>query len=148
VFGYSQTVTALEAGGGYRAKIDYRWLDAAGNLQRKATRETPVCMQTGDLPNLEALAVTMLSGPATNTAVYQLTVRNVGLAPATDVAVELYVDGAATDVGHIAALAAGEERKVRITGPVCKRVLRAVVDPSDTIHEMSEGDNTSKFPCP
>jgi hypothetical protein len=148
VFGYSQTVTALEAGGDYRARIDYRWLDAAGNLLRKSSKLTPSCSQRGGLANLSVIGVGKLLGPVTDSSVYQVTVRNSGAAAASDVAVELYVDGAATDVGHIDSLGPGEERQVRITGPVCKRSLRAVVDPSDAVHETLEADNTSKFTCP
>jgi hypothetical protein len=149
VFGYTQTVAGLEAGGNYRARVDYRWLDADGNLLRKSSRYTKnTCVIKGDLANLAPIAVSGAQGPVTNTSVYQVTVRNSGRAAASDVPVELYVDGAATDLGHIDSLAPGEQKQVRFSGPVCMRRLRVVVDPSDSIHEESEVDNAAVFACP
>ncbi|MEA2480276.1 MAG: hypothetical protein QOJ07_2198 [Thermoleophilaceae bacterium] len=148
VFGYSQTVAGLEGGGDYRARVDYRWLDSAGNLVRKSTRFTPICHQAGDLPNLRPATVSAQAGPAKGTAVYQVQVQNSGAAEARDVAVKLLVDGAATDVDHIDTLAAGETRTVRFTGPVCQSRLQVQVDPFKAIHELLESDNNQSFRCP
>jgi hypothetical protein len=149
VFGYSQTVAGLIAGGDYRAKIEYRWLDKDGNLLRKSASQTGLCHVKGDLANLIVGAdITRAPGPVADTSIYRLTVRNIGKVVATDVAVELFVDGAATDIQHIAALAPGESRQVSFRGPVCQKRLRAVVDPNDAIHEQSELDNEQIFGCP
>jgi hypothetical protein len=148
VFGYAQTVTGLEAGGEYRSRIEFRWLDKDGNLLRRSARFTKPCKMPGALADLGPLGVTAAPGPVANTAVYSLTVRNRGKAPARDIAVELFVDGAATDLGHIDLLEPGQSKEVRITGPVCQRRLRIVVDPSDLIHEESELDNSSVPQCP
>ena len=67
-----------------------------------------------------------------------------GSSPGADLAYR----AAATDLGHIASLAPGEQKQIRFTGPVCSKRLRAVVDPSDSIHEESELDNTNIFQCP
>ena len=83
-----------------------------------------------------------------DTSIYKLTVSNVGKVAATDVAVELFVDGAAADIQHIATLAPNESRQVSFRGPVCKKRLRAIVDPNDLIHEQSEHDNEQIFGCP
>jgi hypothetical protein len=149
VFGYSQTVTGLIAGGDYRAKIEYRWLDKDGNLLRKAAAQTGVCHVKGDLANL-TLGSNILTapGPVADTTIYRITVTNLGKVAATDVAVELFVDGAATDIQHIDSLAPKESRQVSFRGPVCQKRLRAVVDPNDSIHEQSELDNEQIFACP
>jgi hypothetical protein len=147
VFGYAQTVAGLVQGGDYRAKIEYRWLDKDGNLLRKAAAQTGVCHVKGDLANLVLGDIASGPGPVADTRIYKLTVRNIGKVAATDVPVELFVDGAATDIQHIDSLAPGESRQVSFRGPVCKRRLRAVVDPNDTIHEQSELDNEQIFSC-
>jgi hypothetical protein len=146
-FRFKQTVTALQGGGEYRTRVEFRWLDADGNLQRKAQRTSGPCRQQGQLPNLRAAAPSAAAGPE-GTAVYLVPVRNDGKAAAQDVAVELYVDGAATNVGHIDSVAPGETREVRFTGPACKRGLRVVVDPADSVKERVEADNVTVSPCP
>jgi hypothetical protein len=146
-FRFKQTVTALQGGGEYRTRVEFRWLDADGNLQRKAVRTSNACRQPGELPNLRPAVPTAAAGPE-GTAVYVVPVRNDGKAAAQDVAVELYVDGAATNVGHIDSVAPGETREVRFTGPACKRGLRVVVDPSDSVKERLEADNVLVSPCP
>jgi hypothetical protein len=146
-FRFKQTVTALQGGGEYRTRVEFRWLDADGNLQRKAVRTSGACRQAGELPNLRPGAPSSAAGPE-GTAVYVVPVRNDGKAAAQDVAVELYVDGAATNVGHIDSVAPGETREVRFTGPACKSRLRVVVDPSDSVKERLEADNTLVSGCP
>jgi hypothetical protein len=148
VFGYSQTVAGLAQGGDYRAKIEYRWLDRDGNLLRKDARQTGVCHVKGDLANLALGDISAGPGPVADTSIYKLTVMNVGKVAANDVAVELFVDGAATDIQHIVSLAPNESRQVSFRGPVCKRRLRALVDPNNAIHEESELDNEQIFGCP
>lgn len=146
-FRYKQTVTGLHGGGEYRVRVDYRWYDSDGNLLRKARRMSGACRQPGQLPNLIPGPPAIRSGPE-GTAVYTVPVSNRGKAPASEVAVELYVDGAATNVGQIDTIAAGERREVRFTGPVCQRNVRVVVDPADTVKERRESDNALTFACP
>ena len=146
-FRFRQTVTALQGGGEYRMRVEFRWLDADGNLQRKAQRTSGACRQPGVLPNLRAGDPTASAGPE-GTAGYTVPVRNDGKLAAQDVAVELYVDGATTNVGHIESIAPGETREVRFTGPACKRGLRVVVDPADSIKERFEADNVTTTRCP
>jgi subtilase family serine protease len=43
---------------------------------------------------------------------------------------------------------AGTTVTARFTGPVCKRSLRAVADPSDSIKETNEDDNVLRTACP
>jgi hypothetical protein len=146
-FRYKQTVMSLQGGGEYRASVDFRWLDADGNLLRKSKRLSGACRQQGELANLKVLTPTALPGPE-GTAVYDVPVRNDGKAIARDVSVELFVDGAATNVSHMDSVAPGEVRHVHFTGPACKRNLRSVVDPGDTIKEQFESDNVSVDRCP
>jgi hypothetical protein len=146
-FRYKQTVTGLQGGGEYRVSIDFRWLDADGNLLRKKRRLSGACRQQGELANLKVGVPSALPGPE-GTGVFVVPVTNDGKAAARDVAVELFVDGAATNVGHIDSVAPGETREVRFTGPACKRSLRMVVDPSDAVKERLESDNVTTVRCP
>lgn len=145
-FRYKQIVTGLQGGGEYRVTVDFRWLDADGNLLRKSRRRSGVCRQEGELANLKAGLPSVFPGPE-GTAVYVVPVTNDGKTPARDVAVELFVDGASPNVGHIDAVAPGETREVRFTGPACKRNLRIVVDPRDSVKERLESDNVTVLPC-
>ena len=146
-FRYKQTVTGLQRGGEYRVRVDYRWYDSDGNLLRKARRTSRDCRQPGELANLRPGLPTAGPGPE-GTAAYVVPVRNTGRATATDVAVELAVDGAATDVRHIDSIVPGETREVNFTGPACKGGVRVVVDPSDSVKERRERDNVLKAACP
>jgi len=146
-FRYNQTVTGLQGGGEYRARVDFRWYDGDGNLLRKARRISGTCRQQGLLANLRPGAPTAGPGPE-GTVTYTVPVQNRGKVTAKDVAVELSVDGAATNVGHIDEIPPGTKRAVRFTGPACKGGLRVVVDPSDTIKERRERDNVRKAACP
>lgn len=146
-FRYRQTVTALQGGGDYRMRIDFRWFDSAGNLIRKTQKLTSPCSQPGELPNLQVRAPVAQAGPG-GTAVYIVPIVNTGRETAQNVAVELFVDGAATNVGHIDAIAPGQTREARFTGPLCQRSLRAVADPTDAVRERFESDNALQVKCP
>jgi hypothetical protein len=146
-FRYKQTVTALQGGGDYRMRVEFRWFDAAGNLIRKAQKLTSPCTQPGDLPNLEVRAPSAQAGPG-GTAVYIVPITNTGRETAHNVAVELFVDGAAANVGHIDAIAPGQTREARFTGPLCQRSVRAVADPTDAVKERFESDNALQIKCP
>jgi len=146
-FRYRQTVTALQGGGEYRMSIDFRWLDADGNLLRKSRRVSGACRQGGELANLKVGIPTASPGQE-GTGVYVVPVTNDGKATARDIAVELFVDGAAANVSHIDSIAPGETRTVRFNGPACKSRLRMVVDPADAVKERLESDNTTTVRCP
>src|SRR6476646_1214285 len=49
-FAWKQTVEALRVGGAYKARVQYRWLSAAGTVVGTDSRDTPVCR--GQLPNI------------------------------------------------------------------------------------------------
>jgi hypothetical protein len=147
-FRYKQTVTGLDGGGEYRVSVDFRWLDADGNLLRKARRMSGACHQQGELANLKVAGAPSALPGSQGTAVYVVRVGNDGKATAHGVAVELFVDGASPNVAHIDSVAPGETREVRFTGPVCKRGLRTVVDPSDSVKERLESDNVTTSGCP
>src|SRR3954454_18012061 len=79
-FGWKQTVDNLHLGGAYKARVQYRWLSAAGTAIGTQTRETPVCQ--GPLPNLALGALSSRPGPTPDTTIYRIDVLNAGKADA------------------------------------------------------------------
>jgi hypothetical protein len=146
-FRFKQTVTALQGGGEYWARVDFRWLDAAGNLLRKKQRVSNACQEPGELANLVVGTPTAQLGPE-NTAVYLVPIGNAGRAPAQDVVVALSVDGADTNVARVDSIAPGATREVRFAGPLCQHTLRVEADPADSVKERHESDNVAIVACP
>ena len=145
-FGWKQTVDALRIGGAYKARVQYRWLTAAGTVLDSVSRDTPVCR--GPLPNLAVGNLTVKPGPTSDTRTYRVDVTNRGKIDADDVAVSLSVDKAILDTVTVSHLAAGETRTVSFNGPPCRRAVRAKADPDNSIGETVEGDNSELFACP
>ena len=62
--------------------------------------------------------------------------------------VDLFVDDGAADGTRVDSIKPGETVTVRVSGPVCTRHIKAVVDRLDTIHETTEDDNVLRSRCP
>jgi uncharacterized repeat protein (TIGR01451 family) len=145
-FGWKQTVDNLHLGAAYKARVQYRWLSPAGAVIAAETRETPVCR--GPLPNIALGELGSLPGPTTDTTTYRIDVKNTGKTDADNVDVSLSVDKAMLDTVTVDHLAAGESRTISLTGPACQRQVQVIADPSNSIGERSEADNTQLFACP
>ncbi|HEX4720452.1 MAG TPA: CARDB domain-containing protein [Thermoleophilaceae bacterium] len=144
-FGWKQTVDALRVGGAYKARIQYRWLTAAGTVIESLSRDTRVCR--GPLPNLAVSDLTVKPGPTADTRSYRVSVQNTGKLAADGVDVSLSVDNAVLDTITINHLGAGESRAVSFTGPVCRNAVRVTADPDNSIGESLENDNSQLFSC-
>jgi hypothetical protein len=147
-FSYTQRVRALERGGEYRMRVQFRWHDERGRTIHSERRRSGPCGRPGPLAQLQVTAVRARLGATAGTAEYAVDVTNSGDLDAENVPVLLVVDGAALDVREIQSLEAGETATVRFSGPPCTHQLRAEVDPEDRIHESDEGDNRRVSPCP
>jgi hypothetical protein len=147
-YSYSQSVTGLVAGESYRAQVQFRWLDSSGNTVLQVRRHSAVCAEPGELPNLRVLDVLARPGIVPGTEAYTVDVVNSGLAPAAHVALQLVVDGATPDITTVDSFEPGEIHAIHFTGPRCVHRVRATVDPSDTVHETVEKDNSMVVPCP
>jgi hypothetical protein len=147
-YSYAQGVTGLLAGETYRVQVQFRWLDSDGRTLASAKRYSGVCDEPGELPNLRVLDLTARPGIVAGTEAYTVDVINTGLAPATRVALQLVVDGATPDTTTLDSLAPGEIHAIHFTGPACRHRVRAVADPSDTVHETVESDNSLAGACP
>ncbi|MFL5886434.1 MAG: CARDB domain-containing protein [Thermoleophilaceae bacterium] len=145
---YSQGVTSLVAGESYRVQVQFRWLDSAGKTVLQVKRYSGTCDEPGQLPNLQVLSATARPGVVVGTEAYTVNVLNAGLGPAGDVQLQLVIDGATPDTATLDTLAPGEVHAIHFTGPACKHRMRATVDPSDTVHESVESDNSLAGGCP
>jgi hypothetical protein len=145
-YGWKQTVDNLHAGGAYKARVQYRWLTAGGAVLDTQTHETPTCR--GPLPNIALGALTSRPGPTADTWIYRVEVQNTGKTDADNVDVALSVDKAVLDTVTLDHLAAGDTRTASFTGPACRHQVRVQADPSNSIGERFEDDNSVGFPCP
>jgi CARDB protein len=144
-FGWKQTVDRLRTGGAYRARVQYRWLSVAGAVIDSETRDTSTCH--GPLPNIEIGDLTVKPGPTADTRTYRVPVSNTGKSDADDVEVSLTVDKAILDTITISHLASGDSRTISFTGPTCRHAARVKADPSNSVGESVEHDNSHLFSC-
>jgi hypothetical protein len=147
-FKFKQKVDGLRRAAIYRAAVDYRWVDEAGQEIRTAHERSAACKQPGGLPNLRVAGIEVKRGEAEDTAVYRVQIANRGGSTAHRVGVLLRVDGEVVDeVEVIEVLEPGEVRTLSFSGPQCRRHLRVVVDPKDLIPETRERDNIRSPAC-
>jgi CARDB len=146
-FAYKQAVKGLEAGSLYRAQVDYRWFDAAGNLLQSARRHSAPCRQFDVLPNLAAAPVASKALRQSGVVRYRVLVTNEGIATATGVPVRLTVDGDVVDTVTVDELDPAERVVIGIQGPKCTNWVKAEADPDGVIVESSEGDNAEEVSC-
>lgn len=143
-FIFTKRVEQLAAPAAYRARIDFRWSDAAGKVLRAAQLSSPICLQPDPRPDLVPRTLT---GSAINasTARYTLTVRNTGRGDAPAFAVS--VAGAAAQGGP---LPAGAREEIRVRGPRCRpgTQVEVTVDAPNAVDEAHETNNATSFPCP
>jgi CARDB len=146
-FAYKQAVKGLEAGSLYRAQVDFRWLDADGNVLQSQRRRSPACRQFDVLPNLTATPIAQKALRQSGVVRYRVLVTNEGIAPATGIPVRLTVDGDVVDTVTVDKLAPAGRVVVGISGPECTESVKVEVDPDGVIVESSEGDNASEVSC-
>ena len=147
-FRYKQRVEGLHQGAEYRAVAHYRWRNADGEVIERARRRSGVCSQGGGLPNLRVAWVRTEPGEVEGTAVYRVRVVNDGVSTARNVGVLLRVDGEVVDEAEtIDRIEPGAGRTVAFNGPVCREMMRVVVDPKEAIGESHEQDNVLSRSC-
>jgi hypothetical protein len=149
-FIYTKTVERLRAPGAYRARVRFRWYDAAGRLQRRATRTTRTCREPDQRPDLTAGALTAAPGFGADSAAYLLDVDNSGRGPAPPFDVVLAVAGMPQPALAVSGLAPGESRLLSIPGPKCVpgSTVRFVLDAGGEVAESDEADDVVDRPCP
>jgi hypothetical protein len=146
-FGYRQTVRGLQAGAVYKVQVNFRWYSENRELVEKTQRRSAPCRQFVAVPNLKARIVGSERTKVPGVLRYSVRAANAGVAPATNVALRLSVDGGVVDTVTIAALAPGERRLITFRGPECRSSVMAVADPDGVLVESSETDNVHQLAC-
>jgi hypothetical protein len=150
-FIYSQRVQALAAPGAYRAVVHFRWYGRGGKLIRSAHRQTAVCVQPDERPDLTAGRLDAARGPQPGQVTYTLVVRNDGRSAAGPFDVGLLVDGVVQPPQRLAlGLAAATKQPVAFVAPACApgSTLTFTLDALGEVDEANEADDVVTRPCP
>jgi hypothetical protein len=149
-FIFTKRVRALRAPGAYRARVRFRWYDAAGRVQRRAQRTTRTCRQPDPRPDVRAGPLSLAPGLGPASATYLLTVRNAGHGAAGPFDVVLNAGGMPQAPVRVAALAPGASVVVGLPGPACApgATVRFVLDSGAAVAESHEADDVVDRPCP
>ena len=123
-------------------------LEGAGHAVQTRHRVSGSCRQDGPLPNLAITGVSAHAGDSPGTELYAIDVANEGVAPASAVTVDIFVDSAQADTATVDEIDPGQTVTVHITGPACSQHVRAVVDRRALINETTDGDNVVRAGCP
>ena len=149
-FVFTQRVQALAGPGSYKAVVRYRWYGKNGKLLRSTSRQTPVCRQPDQRPDLQAGALDATPGPGPGQATYTLVVRNGGRSAAG--AFDVLLSGAGSDqpTQRVTGLQPGASVTLIFAAPPCTpgSTLRVTVDARGEIPEASEGDDVAERTCP
>jgi hypothetical protein len=146
-FGWRQRVRGLSADSAYRARVEYRWFDRSGELERTARHRSGVCSQTGPLPNLRARIVGSSPTEAPDVRRYTVRVANAGELAAENLGVRLAVDGSTAETRTIPQLAARDAAYLSFRASPCTGSVTVDADPDDAIREESETDNSQWLAC-
>jgi hypothetical protein len=149
-YSYSKTVTNLAAPAAYRTIVRFRWLDEEGEALRSTRITSASCRQPDLRPDLEPRRIEVLPGADPDMRRYAVAVRNAGRTDALPFAATLAIGEDEPVPMAVLGLAAGIERTVTFTAPVCRAgsQLTVTLDPGEAVDERDEDDNVLATPCP
>jgi hypothetical protein len=150
-FVFTQRVQALVAPGAYLAVVHFRWYGKGGKLLRSAKRETSVCKQPDQRPDLRAGLLTAGEGPLPDMATYTLAVANDGHGDAAPFDVALSVAGVDQPAQRVEdGLAAGARRTLTFVAARCHpgAIVRFTLDARGEVDEVDEARNVTERVCP
>jgi hypothetical protein len=150
-FVFTQRVQALVAPGAYKAVVHFRWYGKGTKLLRSTKRETAVCTQPDQRPDLRAGPLTAVAGPLSDQATYSLVVANDGRGAAGPFDVLLSVADVDQPAQRIAdGLAGGARRTVTFVAPRCApgSMVRFTFDARGEVDEVNEANNVVERVCP
>ena len=146
-FGYRQGFRNLPENATHRVRVDFRWYSPGGEELARARRRSAPCRQFVVLPNLTIRLVGVSPTSSPGVMRYRAAVANTGRGPATNVPVRLTVDGDVVDTVAVPSIAPGDEHRVAIRGPECRRLAKLEADPNRAIAESSDDDNLFELSC-
>lgn len=141
---YTKRVEGLVGPSSYRVVVRFRWLDAAGEVVRRAHAVSRRCRQPDPRPNLRVTSLTVRRHR------YSVTVRNSGRSPAGPSRLRLDLgDGRPPLSALVGPLDARSEQTIVLTGRRCARgsLLTATADAADTVDERREDDDVLVAAC-
>jgi hypothetical protein len=149
-FVFTQRVQGLVAPGAYKAVVRFRWYGKGSRLLRATSRETAVCRQLDQRPDLQAGRLDAVPGPGTGEATYTLVVHNAGRGPAGPFDVLLSGVGADQPAQRVTGLEAAATTTLIFAGPRCApgSTVRVTVDARGEIAEADEADDVVERTCP
>jgi hypothetical protein len=150
-FVFNQRVQALAAPGAYRAIVRFRWYGKGGKLLRSTKRETGICTQPDQRPDLHAGRLDAARGPQPDQATYHLLVSNDGRTAAGPFDVGLHVAGVDWPAQRVTlGLAPGAKQTLTFVAPRCApgTTLRFTLDARGEVDESAEADDVVDRPCP
>ncbi|MEN3281666.1 MAG: hypothetical protein V7607_2806 [Solirubrobacteraceae bacterium] len=149
-FVFAQRVQALVAPGAYKAVVRFRWYGKGGKLLRTTSRETAICKQPDQRPELQAGPLDAVPGPGPGDATYTLVVRNDGRGPAGPFDVVLSGVGADQPTQRVTALDAGAATTLIFAGPRCAAgsTVRVTIDARAEVAEADEAGDVVERTCP
>jgi hypothetical protein len=149
-FVFNQRVQGLLAPGVYKAVVRFRWYGKGGKLLRATSRETAICKQPDQRPDLDAGRLDATPGPGPGDATYTLVVRNAGRGPAGPFDVLLSGIGPDQPTQRVTGLGAGATTMLIFAGPPCApgSTLRVTVDARAEVAEADEADDVVERTCP
>lgn len=148
VYRYRQAVGRLVVPVAYRFRVSFRWSDAAGRVVRETKLYTGPCRQPDLRPDLVISEARATRGADASTALWAVTVKNVGRGFAGTVGVGATFT---SETRTIRKLSPGESAQVTFTGPACSELLTPptfLVDPFNVIDETRESNNSLSATCP
>jgi hypothetical protein len=150
-FVYDKRVEHLDAPSAYRVDVRFRWFDARGRVVKSARRTSAACHQPELRPDLRVTR--LLVGPARpdGTALYTVTVGNLGRSPVLAPFVTTLRLGSAPAVGQsLTGLGTGATSTLTFTAPRCApgTDVVATADAARSVDEVAEADNTERAACP
>jgi hypothetical protein len=150
-FVFKQRVQALAAPGAFKAVVRFRWYGRRGQLLRSTTRETGICRQPDQRPDLRAGGLDAAPGPQPDQATYSLIVLNGGHTAAGPFDVGLAVAGIDQLPERVAGgLGPGASHTLTFVAPRCApgTTLRFTLDARGEVQESVEADDVVELPCP
>jgi CARDB len=144
---YTKRVAGLVGPRAYRVRVAFRWLDAEGDVLRRAEDVSPACREPDPRPDLRVAALSVRG----DRGHFALTVRNTGRTEADASRVELDLgDGGPPLTGSVGPLAPGGQQIVVLAGRACAggAALTATADAADAVDERDEDDDVLVGSCP
>jgi hypothetical protein len=149
-FVFTQRVQGLAAPGTYKAVVRFRWYGKGGKLLRATSRETAVCKQPDQRPDLQAGRLDAVPGPGPGDAIYTLAVRNAGRGPAGPFDVMLSGAGPDQPTQRVIGLQDGATVTLIFAAPRCVpgSMLQVTIDARAEVLEADEADDVVERTCP